>query len=327
MNYKEQMKEHQIHWKENGIVDHARAADRYLGQKEKTYRHCIQNDFADEQLFQPIREIAKDYFDAQKIVWHGGNKQPSNNLLDSQISFINFMEPLTIHPDTLLKCIQVVFPEASALCGVEMFRFLDYEYIGKENYLNERVAPEGRKRGENCTSADGFLIYKTSCGKKVGVLIEWKFTESYGGDSNRVKVRDDGSMTDRYMIYKSLLKAKDSPFKYKRSSELSVLFQEPLYQFTRLCLLAKEMAKVREYGIDECKVLLLSPSFNHALIEVKNRLLSFISNDIREVFSGFLNNNNLFNYSYWEGFFEPALCAKIDDLRPWQEYIKSRYLI
>lgn len=327
MNFKTMQRKHCETWKLENICSSANPDDfyikKYKDQFKRKYRHCIQRLQSHHNLRPEIREQALKYFQENQIVWHDGKTVPSNNLLDSQVSFLNFLEPLADKPQHLLSCIQTILPEAERVLPISENRFIDYEINGAENYLGEYTSKEGRIRGEFSTNADGLILVESSDGRKTGFLIEWKYTESYDSEEHRVA----RTGTDRYKTYKSLLLAEDSPFKFNSSAELMIYFENPLYQFMRLSLLAQEMTKAKEYGMDEFRVLLLSPSGNHDFHHTSNRVLHLINADIRDLYRSLLKDESSFLCETWESFFEPLLAANSQDLTEWRSYLEDRYFI
>ncbi len=72
-------------------------------------------------------------------------------------------------------------------------------------------------------------MFERTDGKRQIVLIEWKYTESYGGTS--LKIAKSG--TDRTTIYKALFKRDDCPINKELLPDFDSLFYEPFYQFVR----------------------------------------------------------------------------------------------
>ena len=128
-------------------------------------------------------------------------------------------------------------------------RFVVFEWIGKENYLRERVPKDGKRtRGANCTGADAAVMFEQANGKKHIVLIEWKYTESYGGESLKLsysKTDPAKPPTDRTKTYEHLFALPDCPMNKGILPSYDSLFFEPFYQLFRQQLLAREMEKGR----------------------------------------------------------------------------------
>lgn len=128
-----------------------------------------------------IRDDATAYFAAHGITWH----QHANHALSSQVSCLNFLMPLATRPRLLAS----VIGKALGLSSPIMLEvesgpdgqpwFVGFEWIGRADYLNEAGKSGARTRGANATSADAVVRFENE-GRIESVLIEWKYTESYG---------------------------------------------------------------------------------------------------------------------------------------------------
>lgn len=327
MSFKEQVRNEQIDWKLSTefLEQEAKVAGTYWESSQNTFDFCISEKHSVQNLYGPVRQQLIEYFKNENIAWHNhkDKSKPSNHLVDSQIAFLNFMEPLQSKPEILLRCFQTAFPEATAMLETSPSRYIEYEVNGAENYLKEKVKKgEKRRRGEMSTNADGLVYLEMESGEKVGVLIEWKFTESYLPKNKRVSKHG----TDRLEIYRHLLDSKDSPFVFESDSDYAMLFFDPLDQLMRLQLLATCMSKVNEGGMDRYMVLLLQHPGNHEFYRNQSKLLSTIDPDYRVFFRSFMKSPEDFEYLCWEKFFSPVLALESRACDQWQNFIKSRYL-
>lgn len=60
--------------------------------KGKERPFCLPQVYSDENLFDLIRENAKEFFMEYEIKWHDAiNGEPSNHLCDSKVCSINFL--------------------------------------------------------------------------------------------------------------------------------------------------------------------------------------------------------------------------------------------
>ena len=147
---------------------------------------------------------------------------------------------------------------------VEDGQYVTFEWIGHENYLGEKVPRTGKRtRGANCTSADAAVLFERTDGTRQIVLIEWKYTESYGGAP--LKIAKSG--TDRTAIYQPLFDREDCPLDKKLVPAFEALFFEPFYQFMRQQFLAHEMEQAKEFGASTVSVLHIAPDAQHGLSE------------------------------------------------------------
>jgi hypothetical protein len=133
---------------------------------------------------------------------------------------------------------QRIEPTVHEVLPIEDGGFVAYEWIGRENYLNERG---GRTRGANITSLDALMLVRRGDGELCLVVFEWKYLESYPAKCVAVSAKG----TDRVRIYQSLLRDPSCPIAVKHPKWL---FWEPYYQLMRQTLLAWRMCEARELG-------------------------------------------------------------------------------
>ena len=198
-----------------------------------------------------IREDAIQYFKRNKIVWWDGNDIPTGHLLSSQIACVNHLYPIRQRLDLASKVLQTISPEFES-ADILDDGFVEFETIGKENYLGEK----SHQRGANSTSIDAMMVGKKSDGTRVLVGIEWKYTESYPSYSKYIPARAD--------IYDPLIQTDTSPL---RVEDASSLYYEPFYQLMRQSLLLSIMAEQKEYGCNDFIHLHVIPAANSKLRE------------------------------------------------------------
>lgn len=270
-----------------------------------------------------IRDTAGAYFGAPRnIVWH----RHANHGLSSQACCLNFLMPLASQPTVLasffetalgLEDVTIVLSsgEAGASAGL-----IAFEWIGERNYLNEWPANGNATRGANATSADAAITFRHA-GKTRTVLIEWKYTESYGQP-----LRPDGNPT-RAGRYASLAFAPYGPIRADAGLELEDFFWEPLYQMLRQQILAFQMEAARENEADHVSVLHISPARNVALHKVTSPKLRRLGNDVFSVFRSLLVQPDRFVFLTAEQAFGPLLALNDTDpaFREWAAYLGERY--
>jgi hypothetical protein len=267
-----------------------------------------------------IRDDAITYFAAQGITWH----QHANHALSSQVSCLNFLMPLASRP----KLLASVIGEALGLSSLTMLEvesgpgsrpwFIGFEWIGHQNYLNEAGKSGVRTRGANCTSADAVVRFEHE-GRIETVLIEWKYTESYGAP-----IPPAGNPV-RLGRYKDLVFAPDGPIRADRGLAISDFFWEPFYQLLRQQMLAFQMQAAHEDSTERVRVLHISPSANRALHTVTAPALRRYGDDAFEVFHEFLVRPDDFVSRSTEVVFGPALSEVGGEARPWADYLLDRY--
>jgi len=287
-DWKQAARVQQTRWKgaTATLSDEARADGTYFEKKtgragqmtwqesEKAYAHCLPRAHAADNLLAGVRGEALSRMQRFEIAWHGetpraglsGDAGPTTNLLSSQIQCINSLLSLEMAPDRLLERIETVVPGVRKLHPIRHTHqakpegLVAFEWIGRENYLKERVKGP-RTRGAFVTSADALIVAEREAGRRTGVLIEWKFTETY--PDAKPFIGAGGS--DRREIYRTRYEATTSPFLADKPP-IDAYFHEPHYQFLRQTLLAQAMIEAKEHGVDSMVVLALVPAANRGLM-------------------------------------------------------------
>ncbi len=259
-----------------------------MGQRIHTekgpFPYCLPRRFAAHNLLPSIRGEALRRMHRFGIAWHAatpgagarGDSGPATHLLDSQVQCINTLLSLESEPRLLLDRLRTVEPDARESVAVhdpetrELEGLVAFEWIGDNNYLDERVRGK-RKRGSKTTSADALVVLERNDGGRTGVLIEWKFTESYHAGVPYISERN----TDRREIYRPRYDAVTTPFIPDRPL-IDAYFHEPHYQLLRLSLLAEAMREAGEHGVDRMVLLDIAPAVNRSLMTcVPDALKSF----------------------------------------------------
>jgi hypothetical protein len=185
---------------------------------------CLPPEHAEENLFDGIRETALPYFADHRIKWHQGSEngtKPNNHLCSSQVCCVNFLFPFTDQPEALAALLRPFFPTLQRMLPMETTgEYMAFEWIGERDYLGEQKRAKERTRGANCTSTDAAVFMEHEDGSRQIVLIEWKFTESYGAQS--IKIAASG--TDRSETYRPFLERDDCPLDIKRLASTDDLY-------------------------------------------------------------------------------------------------------
>jgi hypothetical protein len=153
------------------------------------------------------------------------------------------------------------------------------------------------------------------------VLIEWKYTESYSSQSNKIA----NSGTDRSAIYHPLYEHDDFPLDKTRLSHFDDLFYEPFYQFMRQQLLANEMEKARERGAATVSVLHICPNNNAAFQKVTSPNLRQFGTSAVKVWDKLLVKPEKFLHVDTKNLFVPSVVDAFPALNSWWQYITERY--
>jgi hypothetical protein len=291
--------------------------------KDHSYPHCLPVDCAEQNLFPEIREKALNHFQKNEIKWHDGqNGKPSNHLCDSQVCCVNFLFPFVDKPSALKKILTSFFPSIKEMLPVEDGLFVSFEWIGEDNYLCEKISNNGkRSRGANFTSADSIVMFERTDHKRQILLIEWKYTESYGGSN--LKFAKSG--TDRTKIYKCLYDRKNCPIDKSLLPSYDSLFYEPFYQLMRQQLLAREMEKEREMGADIVSVLHIAPNHNTDFRRITSPELVNLGDSAIDVWKNVVKNKEGFISASTEKLFGNLSIKQYPEIKDWIEYISARY--
>ncbi|MEY9583342.1 PGN_0703 family putative restriction endonuclease [Sinorhizobium fredii] len=270
----------------------------------------------ERNLAPSIRSVVPAYFTHKGIQWH----THSNHGLSSQVCCLNFLAPLAREPEMLARLVQAALGgEKPTMRPVEEGPdgewFVGFEWIGGD-YLNESGKTGFRSRGANATSADAVLMFERD-GKRETLLIEWKYTESYGAP-----ISANGNAT-RLKRYEKLAFYPDGPIRADLGLALEDFFWEPFYQLLRQQMLAFQMEKARENGADIVRVLHLSPAGNSALKAVTAPKLREYGSDFAAVWQKLLQFPDRFKSLDISSAFEPIL--QIAGGTEWAAYVTSRY--
>ncbi len=290
---------------------------------------CLLNP--DRNLEKSIRQNALQYFQDRNITWHSGKRNkdintPSSHLCCSQSACVNFLFPL-IHSkfgvEEIIKGfgfdVKEVLPIIGDQVGSQSQGFIGFEWIGGQNYLNERVMKSGKRyRGRYSTSADFVFRFKDINDKIHVVLGEWKYTEYYSCKS--MAINSNG--TNRIEIYQQVLNDPQSQILITGLS-LEDLFYDPFDQLMRLQLLSSMMEKHKEMGADIVSVLHIAPrancEFNQKITSLN---LSGMGKNVHDTWKR-ITKSERFKGLYLEDVF-PAFISSYPDKKT-KDYIQTRY--
>ena len=318
----ESEKKQQVKFKKTSpyFSDAARADGIYKGQARP---FCLPLEYAEENLFPGIRQSAPAYFASQRIKWHDGQSgKPSNHLCDSQVCCLNFSFPFADQPRALAEVLRPVFPAIREMLPIENGQYIACEWIGQRNYLDEKISHNGsRTRGANCTSADAMVLFEHTDGKQQIVLIEWKYTESYGGTS--LKIAKSG--TDRTTIYRPLFERDDCPINKDLLPNFDSLFYEPFYQFMRQQFLAHEMERAQELGANTVSVLHVAPARNTDFHKVTSPKLETLGETATSIWKKLARPRDRFISVSTEELFGKLSVDQLPEMQAWLDYVSMRY--
>jgi len=323
MNYLSGEKKLQTRWKltTKTLPKEAKKSGLY---RNKMYPFCLPLKYAHFNLFQGIRDDAIETFKRHNIIWHGSALPgfPTNHLCSSQIFAVNLLFPFIENPEALADILRPHFPDIERMIPVEDKRYIAFEWIGKKNYLNENPKiGDYRQRGAGNTSIDAMMMYETVKHEKVMLLIEMKYSESYGVSYKRF--RSDG--TDRISCYEDFFYDLSSPVDRSIAPDLEDFLYEPFYQLLRHTLLATQIKQVESAHINRVQVVHLIVSQNSGLLSVTSPQFRNLGSTTYEVWQKLLKEPEGFIMLHAESFFKNVQNMSYHQLEPWVLYMKERY--
>lgn len=185
-------------------------------------------------LYGGIADAAMEYFSRNNIAWWGG-KEPVGHPLSSQITCVNHLFPLRQDAAAVLAVARGVCPDIVQMLPLLSDKFspayVQFEAVSDTDHLNEKTST----RGSNCTSIDALMLGETADGRRVLLVIEWKYIEAYGNENKAAE--DAGEV--RKQRYTELI---------NQSGQLvadchEIYYYEPFYQLMRQTLWAEQMVR------------------------------------------------------------------------------------
>jgi hypothetical protein len=164
-------------------------------------------------------------------------------------------------------------------------------------------------------------MFEHTDGKRQMVLIEWKYTESYGRTS--LKIAKSG--TDRTKIYMPLFLGDDSPLNKDLLPSFDSLFFEPFYQFMRQQFLAQEMEKAHEMGADIVSVLHIAPAHNRDFHKITSPELEKLGESAIGVWKNLVKSDKRFISVSVESLFGNLSAEQFPEIKTWLDYVHDRY--
>jgi hypothetical protein len=235
---------------------------------------------------------------------------------------VNLLYPFIHRPDALADLLKPHFPDLARVLPIEDDNYIAFEWIGDINYLGEtpKVGSD-RRRGCGNTSIDAAIIYETTDGRRVMLLCETKYSESYGVSYKRF--RSNG--TDRVECYRDLYYAGNSPIDITLVPRIETMLFEPHYQLLRQQLLATQIIETGIPDVDRAIVVHLYAKANRELTAITSPELRQFGRDAYDAWRHILVDPTSFVPLPVEDLFKSAPIAAYPALEPWAAYMKARY--
>jgi hypothetical protein len=235
---------------------------------------------------------------------------------------VNLLFPFIDKPEALADALRPYFPDIQQMLPVEDKRYIAFEWIGDINYLKEESkVGDYRQRGAGNTSIDAMMMYQAVSGEKVMLLVEIKYSESYGTSYKRF--RSDG--TDRIENYEVFFYGPSSPINHDIAPELADFLYEPFYQLLRHSLLATQIMKAGKPKTDKVQVVHLTVHRNKDLLKVTSPRFRHLGDTTYEVWTKILKDPSTFSLISSESFFKGIHLEDHRELEPWALFMSNRY--
>lgn len=220
--------------------------------------YCLPLDHARHNLLPEVRDTVLPLFTELGIPWHCGiDGGPGNHLLSSQVQCANALGQMVgDHDGAGLRAAFASVLDVGVLLPIEEGRYLTFEFIGPQDYLNESCGG-ARVRGANCTSVDAAFLHTARDGACELVLVEWKYTESYLRPRATETARDEV----RRVRYQALLGHPDSPVDPYQMTFVDML-DEPFCQLFRQQLLAWQLESDPNNRYERVRIVHVAPRDN-----------------------------------------------------------------
>lgn len=280
--------------------------------------HLLRTGCEDENLYPKIRgdNGARDFFTERGI-----RGALPRSMVSSQVLCVNFMLPLADMDGALAAALRAIDHDVMGVVPIEHERrksSVEFEWVGVPDSLEG-----GRTRGANVTNVDAFIIAETGAGRRA-YLMEWKYTESYGGKSA------DKRSDERRRRYTDMYFAESSSF--SGDVPMDDLLYEPFYQLMRNRLLADRMIANHELGVSDAKVIAVVPEGNAEYREIitSPKLAERFSNlrTVSDIFTATLKEPDKAFATVSPSTLLEAVereCGEAPAISEWAGYMRDRY--
>ncbi len=197
--------------------------------RNKHYEFVLSN--SKNNLFGPVHDNILDYFKNNDIAWWNG--ELTNHTLSSQVACLNHLFPIRENKNSVLSMVRNFYPDIVDILLIPTDKYkpayIQFEAVSNVDHLNEK----NLIRGRNCTSIDALIYGKHKDGKKILIVIEWKYVELYGNEDKASGERG----TTRKKRYNELINNSQQ----LKTEDYNTFYYEPFYQLMRQTLWSEQM--------------------------------------------------------------------------------------
>lgn len=193
-------------------------------------------------LFEPIRTKALEYFKNNGISWWGGEK-PTGHVLSSQIACLNHLFQIRNDKEAVLTILNNVSNEFIDVLPITTDKYdqayIQFEAVSDIDHMLENYST----RGSNCTSIDALIYAAHKDGTKWLIPIEWKYTESYNNQNKATEGCNKNPQNCKGEVRKSRYTSLINSSNQLKPLDQNCYYFEPFYQLMRQTLWSEQMIK------------------------------------------------------------------------------------
>ena len=311
---------------------------RLVRQPQHTYPHILPEGHVRKVFFEPIAGQIFSYLEQEDIALHS----EALNLKSSQVACLNFLFPFRRNLPLASATFSRLLPELNEITNIE------FEYTGPIEATKWLGEPLGGKRGQNRTSIDAAVFWKSKNHQRYVALIEWKYTEknygvcsafrnSKGEDKARCQSLNVAEENNPGAFCQLTSGKRHRSRRYWEHQEVAGInlnafskikgcpYQGTLYQLMRQHLLGTFLKESGKF--DQFEVVSMGFANNKALQNVPKHLTPMITdgeNEVIAIWNRVLPKSNQVRHINIEELFVQV--DESENIDPdWRAYIRERY--
>lgn len=279
--------------------------------RNKHYEFVLSN--SNNNLYDPVQENIQAYFKNNHITWWNG--ELTNHSLSSQVACLNHLFPIRENKNSVLSMVRNFYPDIVDVLIIPTDKYkpayIQFEAVSNVDHLNEK----NLTRGRNSTSIDALIYGEHKDGKKILIVLEWKYVELYG---NEDKASGKSGET-RKKRYNGLI---DSSQQLETES-YNTFYYEPFYQLMRQTLWAEQMiaqSKDEIIKVDDYIHIHVIPRENKELLDKK---YAPSGKNMEETWRSLIKDQSKYKIITPKDLFEPI--TSVEEYGKLMNYLEERY--